>query len=279
MNTKLVGLVVLYNPEINLAIRNIKSYVDIIDKIYIVDNTERNPDDPGFLEILQSKLGSSKFEYIAFNINLGIGKALNTALERSYDEGYEFLLTMDQDSYFVIEEKGKFIDEFEASNKKNLGVFSPLHEGISKNRYEIKNGIYITMTSGNLVNVPLAIKMGKFESDFFIDHIDHYYCLKIQEKGFRVVFSNAILQHELGNKKSIKGRNYVYHSPRRFYYFLRNGLYTQQKFPVFKYFFARRLIVEFFKLIIIELKIYSTFYFSYYAIKDYLSEKKGSFEL
>ena len=39
------------------------------------------------------------------------------------------------------------------------------------------------MTSGNLLNLKIAEKIGDFEEKLFIDEVDHDYCYRIRRKA------------------------------------------------------------------------------------------------
>ena len=95
------GTVVLYNPLENVK-DNILSYLDLLDKLYVVDNSV-NQDNQYLLP------SSNKIVYINNKDNLGIAKALNIAFERAIKDGYTWVLTMDQDSKFLDDNFEKLI--------------------------------------------------------------------------------------------------------------------------------------------------------------------------
>ena len=91
---KICGVVVWYNPD---KVSNIKSYLNHLDKLYIVDNSNNNNFE------LTKNLG--EITYIPLLCNKGIAYALNVGLKKALDEKYDFILTMDQDSEY---EEGMF---------------------------------------------------------------------------------------------------------------------------------------------------------------------------
>ena len=90
---KLAGIITLYHPDKNV-LSNIETFLNQLDILYVLDNTE-NPD--VLTREMFSEIG--KVEYKAFGGNMGIAYAMNYALKAV--KGYDFLLTMDQDSYFL----------------------------------------------------------------------------------------------------------------------------------------------------------------------------------
>jgi rhamnosyltransferase len=229
--------VVLYNPLSDIF-ENIKSYIDQVDRIYAIDNSEKSKE-----QIIRGLKKFKKISYIQNKNNLGIAAALNIAVKIAIKSGYKFMLTMDQDSkappnmvkdLFNCVKKYKF-------DINTLGIISPFHQDIymqSPPIEEVEEILYV-MTSGNLLNLNAFEKVGKFSEELFIDRVDHEYCLRLQINGYKVVRVNKIfLTHNLGkvSKYSIFGRTqYVTnHSPLRRYYITRNTLYVINKYR--KYF-------------------------------------------
>jgi rhamnosyltransferase len=89
---KLAGTVILFYPPENVF-AHIATYIHEIDVLYIFNNTPhetiRIPD-----EI------KDKCRYLHTGENEGIAKKLNEAMKLAETEGFDYLLTMDQDSFF-----------------------------------------------------------------------------------------------------------------------------------------------------------------------------------
>ncbi len=65
------------------------------------------------------------------------------------------------------------------------------------------------MASGNVLNLQAYKYIDKFEEKYFIDYVDHEYCLRLQTNGYSIkVHKNSILVHALGNisSKSLLGK-------------------------------------------------------------------------
>lgn len=91
---KVMAVVILYHPDAKV-LGNIKTYLDDVEQLLILDNSEQGRQNSELAAML-SELPHSR--YIAFGDNLGISYALNYALKQA--DGYDYLLTMDQDSSF-----------------------------------------------------------------------------------------------------------------------------------------------------------------------------------
>jgi rhamnosyltransferase len=220
---RILAVVVLYFPSKPSAdiTRNFK---DDVDDVMIVDNTGNN---------------------------IGIAAALNLGLKRAIDEGYDWLLTMDQDSMF---ENGalKELKTIAFSSKENIAIVSPFHFIKKTPKKTSIEEVSITMTSGNLLRVSAAKKAGPFEEKLFIDSVDNEYCLRLRKNGFRIIrVNNSILHHKLGELNSVF--NTVTHNATRRYYITRNMLYVMRKyFPHLLLFGSKELIKSFLLILTIE---------------------------
>lgn len=223
---KIIGLVITYYPSSEL-INNIKTYLPNVSELIIVDNT------PGKSDIiceLAEKWVSEKLVTIEFNNqNLGIAKALNQGAEIAISKGYNWILTMDQDSFFT---DSIFFEEFGQITKNNLAIFAPENNSKNKlpNSFNEISSIQIVMTSGNILSLNCWMVIGGFEENLFIDEVDHDFCLRLKMKNFLILLCNgAILNHKLGNPRIISIFGFkmqlFLHNPIRTYYITRNNLY------------------------------------------------------
>lgn len=229
---KLAAVVVLYNPEHEI-IDNICSYIDQVEKLYIVDNSEI----PNQNLIIQ--LGNIKnAEYISNKENLGIAKALNIGAFKAIKDQYEWLLTIDQDSKPQTDMINNMLDFIEKNDIENIGIISPIQ--IIQANQNIKYSTLseekdLVMTSGNILNLKIFETVNGFLDYLFIDQVDHEYCLRIKNYGYKIIqINNAFLDHQLGERKKIKilffSKERNQHSPLRIYYIFRNGLYVNKKY-------------------------------------------------
>lgn len=229
-DVKIAGTVILYHPPDNF-ISNINSYIQFIEVLYVLDNSEKtNP------SVAQKLAEIPKVVYLANQQNLGIATALNIGAEKAITEGYHWLLTMDQDSRFTDD---TFFHCFQyIIDLPSVAIISPYHFDISPlNHKELYEYIEpdIVMTSGNFLNLSIYKKIGGFEDKLFIDEVDHDYCLKARMNGYKIImFCNIRLEHELGIYKEIswKGKKEMIsvHSARRVYYLTRNNFYLLKKY-------------------------------------------------
>ncbi len=232
---KIAASVILYNPG-DAVISNIQSYCSHSGKLYVIDNTEEGA------SIREALLQLPNVEYIHDGQNEGLSKRLNTACNNAIKDGFDWLLTMDQDSSFTGDDFLKYVNccgNFQG--KEEVALFGVLN---SREIVESTPGCSFTednniITSGSLMNLNLFKKIGPFDEALFIDSVDHDYCISAEQAGYKTIkITNIFLLHELGSsvyRASIKTlylwrKKKDLHSPLRLYYMYRNMLYLTRKY-------------------------------------------------
>ncbi|MEQ8304004.1 MAG: glycosyltransferase family 2 protein [Cyclobacteriaceae bacterium] len=228
---EVAGVVVLYNPDGNVT-SNIDSYLHQVERLFVVDNSE-------FInkEIVSKVSSNKKVKYIGNRGNRGVAFALNKGIDAAIEEGFRWLLTMDQDTSLpegAVETMYKF---GAVSCADNVGLVSPKHIPEQKES-KIDDFVQVsyTMTSGNLLNLDSVREVGGFIDDLFIDHVDHEFCFRLNRAGYKIFESDGIaIEHKLGEdinkaflgyKVAVRG-----HSPFRLFYMVRNGLIVSKIYP------------------------------------------------
>lgn len=224
------GVVILFNPLENYA-ENIKSYLPYVQKLFIIDNSEKFEAIPGFLKV-------ANIVIIQDGQNKGIGTRLNDAAVLAKESGYKWMLTMDQDSYF----QPLYIENYIKCLNKQIDCHSVAMFGVEYEN-ELKESDCSVMenhhviTSGSVVNLELWEKIGGFDEALFIDEVDTEYCYRARLHGFKIIsFKNIFLNHQIGaasirrSFKNLKKTDRALHSPLRLYYMVRNHLYVKEKY-------------------------------------------------
>lgn len=219
---RIAGVTVLYRPPADF-LSHLKSYVADLTHLYVVDNSE-DPDPE-----LQRELARYHcVEYLPMDENVGIAGALNLGIRRAAAGGFEWVLTMDQDSRAKRDMVREMLRCRETALDDRVAIVAPVHRGryatiVRGNEpFELVNW---TMTSGSLVQVSVCKKLGMFREDLFIDGVDHEYCLRLRRHGYRILRANrALLDHESGHVTKRLLGNFVTtnHEPERRYYMIRN---------------------------------------------------------
>jgi rhamnosyltransferase len=230
---KIAAAVILYYPDENVA-ENILSYSAFADKIYIFDNSENASE-----TITKTLKQIHNAQYFHDGKNEGIAVRLNNAAHFAISEGFDFLLTMDQDSSFSANNIAQYLQSISAFKEKDkVAMFGVQYYDEKKisNTCEAKEVPHL-ITSGSLLNLKLYKQTNGFDEQLFIDEVDLEYCYQCILKGFKIIrFNNVFLKHELGkisyhrSLKNLASTPRMLHSPLRLYYMVRNHLYLSGKY-------------------------------------------------
>lgn len=229
----IAAAVILFYPE-KKTIDNLLSYSSFVNTLYVIDNSE-NPSD----EIIDLIKEISICHYIHDGENKGIAQRLNQACRLAVEDGFEWLLTMDQDSYFLRQNISAYLTCLQGLGDKELIAMTGAETAKVADK-EISCGYKentTLITSGSMINLTLFDKIGAFDEALFIDQVDFEYCYRAILKGYKVVqFTNIFLEHSLGvssvhrSLKNFKDTYRSLHSPVRIYYITRNYLYIRSKY-------------------------------------------------
>ena len=268
----LACLVVLYNPQtigIEKVKNNILSYANFCQKTYIIDNSEKQ--DIG-LKIAGSL---KKSEYIFNGNKAGIAGALNKGCAQALADGFDYILTMDQDSWFEEEQIKQFIKdsaEYAKKDKKSVSfsskiktlnesvywtewirrnVLSPLKRKVLGKKYKKEADIKFpteVFTSGNIIKLSVWKEIDGFYEPYFIDEVDFNFCHRLKRAGYNIVkFSYCHLNHFLGKKTfALLPKHLNSYSTFRLYYIFRNRFIERYLFPEYEEKYNREIKNAFF---------------------------------
>ena len=285
--SKVAAIIVSYNPDKNL-LDSVNLLISQVEKIIIVDNgsiEEKRKDISSIKDI-----DNERIEIIFNEENLGIATALNIGVREALKQGFNWILTMDQDSKASKDMVEKMFEVYnnidEKERKSILSIFpnfvderiQSIEENSVMNTYEYVDA---DITSGNLVNAEVFDKVGFFDDSLFIDLVDTDFCMRLNEKNIKMIkVRDAILYHSLGESQSVKsifGKfNTSNHSALRRYYMTRNRFYIWEKYKDLNSFTLNRdkklFKKEFIKIILGEKDKVNKIKMVFKGYKDY---KKG----
>ena len=238
MMCKVAAIIVSYNPDSNLF-DSINLLLNQVEKVIIVDNGSKEK----YVKYIKS-INEDKIEIILNKENLGVATALNIGVRKALENGYEWILTMDQDSKASPDMVKKMFNVYNSINREErkdiLSIFpnfvderiQSIEENSNMNSYEYVDA---DITSGNLLRKEVFEKAGFFDDSLFIDLVDTDFCMRLNEKGIKMIkIRDAVLYHSLGESKTIKGIlgsfNTSNHSALRRYYMTRNRFYIWEKY-------------------------------------------------
>jgi rhamnosyltransferase len=249
--------VVLYRPGLEV-LENIKSYLTQVEVTYAVDNTDEP--DPSFLSRLKSL---PRVIHFANKRNLGVAAALNIGARRALADGYERLLTMDQDSVATPGMVQAMLACFSGPGVGKVGLVSPFHAQVG-GAVRVPSGrcaqVLTPMTSGSLLDLDAYEGVGPFMEELFIDQVDNEFCLRLRAAGYSVLEAGeATLHHRVGDVRFHRFPAPMYstnHPPVRRYYITRNrfwvGRMYRDSFPEFRRFELRQVGKDVLKILLYE---------------------------
>lgn len=218
---RIAAIVVTYHPNMDDFIENILRYSLTVDKILVWQNS-----DEVFLFPDQIR---NKVILCGTKQNQLIAKALNYGLEWCKTNGYDYLLTMDQDSRWI--NFDFFIQRVSAIADNKVAIFSP---NVNKQFIDDCKDISAesVITSGSLCNVRVADKLGGFREDYGIYWVDGEYCHWARLNGYIVkVLCDCHLEQQFGKKTKTKFGYYTSnYSPTVYYYLIRNMLWMKREY-------------------------------------------------
>ncbi|WP_036226264.1 glycosyltransferase family 2 protein [Mesoaciditoga lauensis] len=287
---RVLASVVTFNPDIETLIRNLSSIYGQADSVLLVDNGSTNYDE--ILDVVNKDFEETK---VIRNIeNIGIAAALNKALDYASERNFGWLLTLDQDSIAedeLMKKYKNFIDNKMSHHK--IAIIAPkiVDPDIKKMNKEEKDKEVIqplsVITSGSLINVDIAKKVGGFLNKLFIDSVDHEFCLRIKKNEYEIYKLNYCkLHHKVGNPTphNFLGLK-IYtsnHAAVRNYYIFRNDLYLSKRYLFsFPKFILRKdisLIKRLVKILLYEKEKKAKIKYSFQGIIDFIIGRYGKYE-
>lgn len=223
-------IVVTFNPKDDFG-NNICRYLEIADKIVIVDN-HSNRDIRDFIPTDNVH----RVILIESDKNRGIAWALNQGLHWAMQNNLVYALTLDQDSLPVPNILELYNSVLDRQTAIGLLGSSFTDKQIAVNCVHVEDKLTV-ITSGTLHNLSILPQTGMYDESFFIDSVDFDFALRVRSYGYAVQrVKEALLCHHLGNPHSKWGVHTTNHTAFRRYYMARNHVILTKrywkKFPV-----------------------------------------------
>lgn len=249
------ALIVLYYPDKDF-LNNLECIKKQFPLVILVDNT------PGGAEIVSLK----KIILVGNQENYGIAKALNQGIKIALEHNYDWVATFDQDTKI-------FEKYFETMSEIAKGYSGkPLilgcnyitsesgeiaHNYINNKSCAVKKNTLIT--SGTFLPLQFSNAIGGFREDYFIDSVDHEFCLRAKKNGAEVLLvKKALMSHAIGKVPArVCGVRLSFQHPAfRRYYISRNTILTIKQnilsYPFWCFKQIGRLFFEFVSILILE---------------------------
>lgn len=231
--------VVTYYPEKERLLENLSELIRQVDKIFIVDNGSEN-----LSEMLESfpKEITSHLSVFYNEENLGIAQALANIMEYAKEQGFQWVLTLDQDSVIEPELVNRYCVAANLESCQDVGMFTCLikDRNFEDAKYEQQDveilDVPYCITSAAFTSVEKYFETSGYDEKFFIDCVDFDICYLLIEQGYRIARINYVgLYHEVGHgeNRMFLGKQIVvyHHNPIRIYYLTRNTVWMHKKHP------------------------------------------------
>jgi len=193
---QLAAGVVLYHPPAE-ASGLIEILVAEFDQVFAVENESRT-----------FEASDLPVRMISNKTNRGLAAANNQLCTAALEAGFEWLVLFDQDSRVPRQFRSRFGECFKALDKPPALLAANYRTellGESFSGYRTPPGQAVTesvvaLNSGSMIHLPLHRDLGGHDESFFVDHVDHEYCLRLRRAGdSAVTTSEPLFRHEVGN--------------------------------------------------------------------------------
>ena len=226
-----------YQPDIARLKQNVDSISGQVETVVLVDNGSEN---------------YSKIEFLANNYdnvvivnnkeNKGIAYAMNVIGDYAFENGYDWFLTLDQDSVcpnnlittycqYVANDIG-ILAPFIAETNPFVGqLFRRGEDRKIKPESEVDKVLF-AVSSGQFINTRAWHEADGFWNYLFIDYVDQELCFHLTRLGYKILRINSLeLSHVQGVPLYIFGIETAQQSALREYYCARNSRLVYWLYP------------------------------------------------
>jgi rhamnosyltransferase len=282
---KICSLITIYKPDIVKLEQNIQIILEYSDVIYLLFNSC----------VIDEFQYDTRIISIDNKKNIGLSKAINRGIKQAAEDGYQYAILFDQDSYITNENFIKLFAEMQQEEKHQkvmcIGPSLNIRNNIiaipnwSKNRRKTKSNCICSVnniiTSGMLVNTHNFLQIRGFNENFPVDFCDFLFCWKAIYNGYAILQSmDAYIIHEIGtNYMKVCVHTIHFHAPYRNYFLVRDTLnicLREKETPLmirFRYLFFLPIRMTLF-LILLDKKL-ARLKMYWCGLKDFFMAKPG----
>ena len=261
MSDRVLAVIVSYNPEIATLVASINRLLASHCQVLVVDNASANQaqvekacakllDDAEHGATLRQTQNHLSIKIL--DSNLGLAYAHNEGVKKMVDEGFDYLLLLDQDTVLSEDYLATLLSTYAAKSEQGIKISavggSYAHGSQDQSVYirfgalkfsrhgadeQDQDGCVATdflISSGSLINLQALSEIGTMDEALFIDHVDTEWFLRARSKGYQAYgVPAAKMQHGLGEVTHVvnmadRQRNVPQHKPFRYYYIFRNSI-------------------------------------------------------
>lgn len=191
--------VVLYHPSPAVE-QLIKVLVQQFDGVFVVENESR-----------ADLTEATPVHRIHNADNRGLAVAINQLCDAARRDGFDWIVLFDQDS--------RVSADFRAGLSDCLALLDKPPALLAAN-YETRlldetivgyragpggRDLVVALNSGSMIDLELHRRLGGHDETFFVDHVDHEYCLRLRRHGFEIVATRRpLFEHQVGNVACVR---------------------------------------------------------------------------
>lgn len=254
INMHICAGIITYNPTLTDVSTCLEALCNQVERVIIVDNASKN------VKSLQEVV--SKYANVTLvknSQNVGFAKALTQVFEWAKSQGFNWVLTLNDDSVVpsnmiseykkILENQGSLVNQKNAKNSKIAIVCSLLKNRLDGTILHSKCHEDECITSGSLTSVEAWEKIGGFDEWLEIDGVDFDFSRRLVRAGWKIVeCQNVIMEHQIGKARSInliiKHPIVWNHNANRKYYIARNMQVVDYKMGTYSYAKSLRAVVR-----------------------------------
>ena len=243
--------IITYNPTLTDVSTCLEALCNQVERVIIVDNASKN------VKSLQEVV--SKYANVTLvknSQNIGFAKALTQVFEWAKSQGFNWVLTLNDDSVVpsnmiseykkILENQGSLVNQ---KNAKIAIVCSLLKNRLDGTILHSKCHEDECITSGSLTSVEAWQEIGGFDEWLEIDGVDFDFSRRLVRAGWKIVeCQNVIMEHQIGKARSInliiKHPIVWNHNANRKYYIARNMQVVDYKMGTYSYAKSLRAVVR-----------------------------------
>lgn len=254
INMHICAGIITYNPTLTDVSTCLEALCNQVERVIIVDNASKNV--KGLQEVV------SKYANVTLvknSQNIGFAKALTQVFEWAKSQGFNWVLTLNDDSVVpsnmiseykkILENQGNLVNQKNAKNSKIAIVCSLLKNRLDGTILHSKCHEDECITSGSLTSVEAWQEIGGFDEWLEIDGVDFDFSRRLVRAGWKIVeCQNVIMEHQIGKARSInliiKHPIVWNHNANRKYYIARNMQVVDYKMGTYSYVKSLRAVVR-----------------------------------
>lgn len=228
MQNKVLATITAYNPSIDLLKNNIDAVAGQVDKLLVYDNLSGNRDE------VVALCADKDVELVLNDKNYGVAGPLHDGIEYALANGYDYILTLDQDSVSSDGMVNRLLDLIKSDDKLITVAAQPTMSinGVVVTESHENKYVDDVITSGSLSDVAKMKEIGNYMPEMLIDWVDTEICFRALASGYKIMQSAVPLIHTFGEpeRRRILWKRCIVtnYSPFRCYYISRNSAFCSK---------------------------------------------------